>query len=113
VSSHVLRFSAVARGDWYEAVGRVRAAIAECGFVLGERPFSGVLVSFEFELEASLAGRFGASLFDRGVRLDDASAQALANAIAACAGDALLGMLSVSFPGGDPDKHLPIPAVPG
>jgi hypothetical protein len=105
--------SAIARGDWYEAVGRVRAAVEECGFVLEERPFSGIMVAFRIELRAARAGRFSDALRTHAVILDAASEAALVGAIAACTSDVLEGMLSVSFPDGDPDKSRPTPAVPG
>jgi len=109
----VLLLSAIARGDWYAAVGRVRAAVDECGFVLEERPFSGILVAFQIELRASRAGRFSEALREHAVILDAASEVALAGAIAGCTSDSFEGMLSVSFPDGDPDKSRPTPAVPG
>jgi len=46
----MLLLQGMVRGDWYGAVLRVRAAVNECGFVLEEHPFSGIMMNFRLEL---------------------------------------------------------------
>lgn len=105
----MLFLEATAEGDWYDVIGRVRAAIAACGVVLGERPFSGVLVTFHFDLYPEKRRTLAQCLAEQHVFLDAGSTARLN----APAGTSTEAMLAVRLPQGDPDKKHPAPQVPG
>ena len=109
----MLLLQGIVRGDWYGAVLRVRAAVNECGFVLEEHPFSGIMMNFRIELLREHAHRFNAVLEQQRIVLDTTS---LANLRAECGSpsrDPIDAMLVILFVDGDPDKTHIVPAVPG
>ena len=109
----MLLLQGIVRGDWYGAVLRVRAAVNECGFVLEEHPFSGIMMNFRIELLRERAADFNAVLEQQGIVLD---ATSLANWRSECGSpsrDPIDAMLVILFVDGDPDKTQIVPAVPG
>jgi hypothetical protein len=109
----MLFLQGIVRGDWYGAVLRVRAAVNECGFVLEEHPFSGIMMNFRIELLREHAGGFSTALEQQAVLLD---ATFLANLRAECGSpsrEPIDAMLVILFADGDPDKTHVVPAVPG
>ena len=85
----------------------------ECGFVLEEHPFSGIMMNFRIELLREQAGGFSTALEQQAVLLD---ATSLANLRAACESpsrEPIDAMLVILFVDGDPDKTHVVPAVPG
>jgi hypothetical protein len=109
----MLFLQGIVRGDWYGAVVRVRAAVNECGFVLEEHPFSGILMNFRIELLREHAADFSTALEQQAVHLDAIS---LANLSAECGSpsrEPIDAMLVILFVDGDPNKTHVVPAVPG
>ncbi len=108
-----LSLEGVARGHWYSAVLRVREAVNECGFVLEEHPFSGVMLNFRIELLSERICGFGAALRKHEVVLDLPSESRLRKRVAEHRSAPTDALLVVYFPDGDPDKTHLVPAIPG
>ena len=109
----MLFLQGIARGDWYGAILRVRAAVNECGFVLEEHPFSGIMMNFRIELLRECAGRFRLELEQRAVLLDATSLENLRAECGSPSREPIEAMLVVLLADGDPDKVHIVPAVPG
>jgi len=109
----MLFLQGIVRGDWYGAVLRVRAAVNECGFVLEEHPFSGIMMNFRIELLRECAGRFATVLEEQAVVLHVTSLENLRAECGSQSREPIDAMLVILFADGDPDKIHIVPAVPG
>ena len=109
----MLLLDAVARGEWMDAIQRVRAALDACGFVLEERPFSGIQVSFHAEVSAGRLGELSGALQQNAVALRSASQAALDAAVPRASEGPTEVRLAVTLPEGDLDRRQIVPSVPG
>ena len=105
---------AVAHQERDAAILAIRDAIGDAGCLLDVRTFSGISMSFLFELSADHAAAFEASLTAVDVMLGDESKRELRAAAASRTGDEpITAWLAVTFGRGDPDLRTEIPKVPG
>ena len=111
-SGGLLVLQGIAKGEPNETLnaiddgfGRARASILDVHF------FSGLHVSFSFEIHGADVATLADALAGAAVVLDEASLAALAEARAL--DHALPGTLAVTFAHGDPDVRRDVPSVPG
>ena len=102
----------IATGEPHEAMNAIDDGLSLArASILDVHLFSGVHVSFVFELHGSDAAVLGEALSRAHVALDDASLERLREA------DGLdrtfTGSLAVTFAHGDPDLRREVPDVPG
>lgn len=108
----LLVLQGVAKGDPNETINAVDDAFGEAhASILDVHFFSGVHVSFSFEVDASDVATLAAGLARAGVLLDEDSLGAIGEA--SKLDRAVTGTLAITLVHGDPDLRHEIPKVPG
>jgi len=108
----LLVLQGIAKGDPNETINAVDDAFGEArASILDVHFFSGVQVSFAFEVGASEVEKLAAGLARAGVALDEQSLGAIGEA--SKLDRAVNGTLSITLVHGDPDLRHEIPKVPG
>lgn len=108
----LLVLQGIAKGDPNDTVNAVDDAFGEArASILDVHFFSGVLVSFSFEVEGSAVETLGAALGRAGLVLDEDSLGAMREA--SKLDRAVTGTLAVTLAHGDPDIRHEVPKVPG
>jgi hypothetical protein len=108
----LLVLQGIAKGDPNETMNAIDDAFGEArASILDVHFFSGVHVSFSFEVHGSDVSTLGEALGRAGVALDETSLGALGEAKEL--DRAITGTLAVTFAHGDPNVRHEIPKVPG
>ncbi len=108
----LLVLQGVAKGDPNETINAVDDAFGEArASILDVHFFSGVQVTFHFEVDASGVEALAAGLARAGVVLDEGSLGAIGEA--SKLERVVSGTLAITLAHGDPDLRHEIPKVPG
>ncbi len=108
----LLVLQGIAKGDPNDTINAVDDAFGEArASILDVHFFSGVLVSFSFEVEGSHVETLAGALVRAGVTLDDDSLGAMREA--STLDRAISGTLAITLAHGDPDLRHEVPKVPG
>jgi hypothetical protein len=108
----IVQLCATTSGDRDATTQKIRDGLSEAGAWLTDvHFFSGVQTVFVLELSPDRVRYLESVLRAAGLRLDDASLEALENAVQTT-GD-VHATLAVVFAHGDPDLRHDVPAIPG